>query len=57
MIVATELQKGSIGQMVEDGGLDDRVYEVAAACSITRRADGLDLKDFDEAFGERPNEG
>ena len=43
--------------MVEDGGLDDRVYEVAAACSITRRADGLDLKDFDEAFGERPNEG
>jgi hypothetical protein len=55
MIVATELQMGALDKWRKDDGLDDRVFEVAATCSITRSADGLDVTDFDETLGERPD--
>jgi hypothetical protein len=37
--------------MAEGHGLDDRVFEVAATCSITCTADGFDLTGSDEASG------
>ena len=57
MIVATELQMGTLDKWRKDGGLDDRVFEVAATCSIMRSADGLDVRDFNDALGVRPDEG
>ena len=57
MIVATALQMGALEKWRKGDGLDDRVFEVAATCSITRTADGLDVTDFDEALGERLDEG
>ena len=56
MIVEAALQAGALDRWRRDDSLDDMVFEVAATCSITRTADGLDLGDFDEALGERPNE-
>ena len=57
MIVATALQMGALEKWRKGDGLDDRVFEVAPTCSITRTADGLDVTDFDGALGVRPDEG
>ena len=55
-IVATALQMGELDRWRTGDGLDDRVFEVAATCSATHTADGLEVRGFDEALGERPNE-
>ena len=52
MIVEAALQAGALDRWGKDDGLDDRVFEVAATCSITRTADGFDIGDFDEGLGE-----
>ena len=57
MIVATELQLAALDKWRKDDGLDDRVFEVAATCLISRTADGLDVTGFDDALGQRPGEG
>jgi hypothetical protein len=56
-MVATELQMGALDKWWKDDGLDDKVFEGAATCSITRTAGGLDLTGFDEALEQRPGEG
>jgi hypothetical protein len=56
MIIAAALQVGALDKWRKDDGLDDRVFEFAATCSITRTADGLDVRDFNEALGARPDE-
>ena len=57
MIIAAALQVGALDKWRKDDGLDDWVFEVAAACSITLTADGFDLRDFNEALGVRPDKG
>jgi len=57
MIVATALKMGALDEWRKNDGLDDRVFEVAATCLITRTADGLDVRDFNEALGLRPDGG
>jgi hypothetical protein len=56
MILEVALQAGVLDKWRKDDGLDDRVFEFAATCSITRTADGFDLRDFNEALGVRPDE-
>lgn len=56
MIVEGALQAGALDRWWKDDSLDDRVFEVAATCSITRTAAGFDLRDFDEALRDRPDE-
>jgi len=46
MIVEAALQAGALDRWRKDDSLDDRVFEVAATCSITHTADGFDLRDF-----------
>jgi hypothetical protein len=53
MIVEAALQAGALEKWRKGGGLEARVFEVAATRSITRTADGFDLRDFDEVLGER----
>jgi hypothetical protein len=57
MIVEAALQAGALEKWRKGDGLEDRVFEVAATCAITRTADGFNLRDFDEVLGERPDEG
>jgi hypothetical protein len=56
MIVGAAVQAGVLDKWRKDDGLDDKVFEVAATCSITLMPDGLDLRDFNEALGLRPDE-
>jgi hypothetical protein len=57
MILEAALQAGALEKWRKADGLDDRVFEVAATCSITLTADGFDLRDFNEALGVRPDKG
>jgi hypothetical protein len=56
MIVEAALQAGALDKWRKNDGLDDTVFEVAATCLITRTADGVDVRHFNEALGLRPDE-
>jgi hypothetical protein len=56
MIVEAALQAGVLEKWRKDDSLDDRVFEVAATCSITLTADDFDLRAFNEALGLSPDE-